>query len=419
MEENMKIRKFLSTFLIMLIAVFSFVACDKDNTTDENTDNEIVTLTFWHTYSEGEAAVFDEQVIPAFEAAYPNIKIDSVRMPYDGLKQQVIAGAISDTGPDVMRMDIIWVPEFAELGALENISGYEGFDTLSTKFFEGPLSTNYFDGSYYGVPLNTNTKVGIFNNALMAELGIDEPITTFDQLLTYKDQLDEGEYLLGVSGTGSWGMLPYFWTLGGSVTNDDYTVATGYINSQDSIDALATLKSWYDQGIIGPSVLGEEPNTWGGMGEGNYLLIDDGPWYYSIIGDSAVNGTTAALLPAGEAGSISVVGGENLVMLANSAHKDAAWTFMQWMSTMEPQIMMASAGMIPTLVEAANSDDAKTAPYIQAYFDQLETANPRTPSPNWASIDELLGLAFESVFRGEKTPEQALNDIASQIDALL
>ena len=411
----MKLNKLLSTFFIMFLAVFAFVACDKATTEGENT--EVVTLTFWHTYSEGEAAVFDEQVIPAFEAEYPNIKIDSVRMPYDGLKQQVIAGAISDTGPDVMRMDIIWVPEFAELGALENISGYEGFD--GTKFFEGPLSTNYYNGSYNGLPLNTNTKVGIFNNALMADLGITEPITSFDDLLTYKDQLGDGEYLIGVSGTGSWGMLPYFWSLGGAITNEDYSVASGYINSQASIDALTTLKSWYDQGIIGPSVLGEQPDTWGGMSNGNYLLIDDGPWYYSIMGDSAINGTTPALLPEGTAGSISVVGGENIVMLANSDKKAAAWTFMQWMTTMEPQILMASAGMIPTLVEAAESEDAKVASYIDAYFQQLETANPRTPSPNWASIDELLGLAFESVFRGEKTASEALNDIATQIDALL
>lgn len=418
----MKLSKLFSTFFIMLLAVVAFVACDNDTTATTaagTTTEEAVTLTFWHTYSEGEAEVFDTQVIPAFEAAYPNISIDSVRMPYDGLKQQVISGAISNTGPDVMRMDIIWVPEFAELGALENVSEYEGFDALSATFFEGPLSTNYFDGGYYGVPLNTNTKVGIFNNALMADLGITEPITTFDDLLTYQDQLGEGEYLLGVSGTGSWGMLPYFWTMGGSVTNDDYTVASDYINSSASIAALTTLKSWYDDGVIGPSILGEQPDTWGGMSNGNYLLIDDGPWYYSIMGDSAIDGTTPALLPEGEAGSISVVGGENLVMLENSANKDAAWLFMQWMSTMEPQIMMASVGMIPTLAAAAESDDAKTASYIQAYFDQLESAYPRTPSPNWSSIDELVSLAFESVFRGEKTPTEALNEIAPQIDALL
>ncbi len=404
--------------LFLLTALFAFgftlTACN-----DDNSDSDVVTVTFWHTYSEGEAAIFDEEVVPAFEAEYPNIKIESVRMPYDGLKQQVIAGAIGDAGPDVMRMDIIWVPEFARLGALEKLDDYEGFADLKTEFFSGPLSTNYYNGAYYGVPLNTNTKVGIFNNALMTELGITTPPTTFTELLTYKDQLGEDEYLMGVSGTGTWGMLPYFWSLGGSITNDDYSQASGYLNSQASIDALTTLKGWYDEDIIGPSILGEQPDTWGGMGNGNYLLIDDGPWYYSIMGDSAVDGTTPTMLPAGDAGSISIVGGEDLVMLGNSEAKEASWTFMQYMSSIEAQVMMAGAGMIPTLTEAADDERALSAPYIAAYFEQLESTNPRTPNPNWAQIDEKVSLAFEAVFRGEKTPSEALNEIAEQIDGLL
>jgi multiple sugar transport system substrate-binding protein len=155
------------------------------------------------------------------------------------------------------------------------------------------------------------------------------------------------------------------------------------------------------------------------MGNGNYLLIDDGPWYYSIMGESAVANTTPALLPAGSAGSISIVGGENLVMLGTSDHKDAAWTFMQYMSSLDAQILMAQAGMIPTLAAAANDEDALAAPYIAAYFEQLASTNPRTPNPNWAQIDEKISLAFESVFREEKTATEALNEIAGQIDGLL
>lgn len=408
----MKVFKKLFTFLILLTAVVTLSACGEE-------DGDVVTLTFWHTYSEGETAVFEEQVIPAFEVEYPDIKIDSVRMPYDGLKQQVIAGAIGDAGPDIMRMDIIWVPEFARLGALEDISSYDGFDDLKTKFFEGPLRTNFYNDGYYGVPLNTNTKVGIFNKQILSDLGLTEVPSTFEELVTYADDLGANQYLMGLSGTGTWGMLPYFWSLGGTITNDDYSVASEYINSQASIDALETLVGWYESGIIGPSVLGEQPDTWGGMDNDNYLLIDDGPWYYSIKGESVLDTTIPALLPSGSAGSLSIVGGENLVMLGTSDHKEAAWTFMKWMSTMEPQIMMAEVGMIPTLVEAANSDDAKTSAYIQAYFDQLQTTNPRTPNPNWAQIDELVSLAFESVFRGEKNATTALNEIAEPIDNLL
>jgi multiple sugar transport system substrate-binding protein len=35
-------------------------------------------------------------------------------MPYEGLKQQVIAGVSGGEAPDLMRMDIVWVSEFGQ-----------------------------------------------------------------------------------------------------------------------------------------------------------------------------------------------------------------------------------------------------------------------------------------------------------------
>lgn len=56
---------------------------------------------------DGEEVVLKEQIVPEFEKQFPNIHVKLVRMPYDGLKQQVIQGVSSGTAPDLMRMDII------------------------------------------------------------------------------------------------------------------------------------------------------------------------------------------------------------------------------------------------------------------------------------------------------------------------
>jgi multiple sugar transport system substrate-binding protein len=83
-------------------------------------------ITFWHTYSEGEEKTFLEQVLPAFEAAYPEIKVNPIRMPYEGLNQQIITAVAGETAPDLVRMDITWVAQFAKLGALQPIYEMEG-----------------------------------------------------------------------------------------------------------------------------------------------------------------------------------------------------------------------------------------------------------------------------------------------------
>ncbi len=405
-------------FALVILLVASLVTGCGSNSPAKS--KEPVTIEFWHTYSDKEEKVFNEQVIPLFEKKYPNIKVKLTRMPTEGLKQQVIAAAAGDAVPDLMRMDIVWLPEFAKLGALMSLDDKQGFADLKAKVFPGPLATNQYKGKYYGLPLNTNTKVAIYNKALLAELGLSEPPKTFDDLIKASETLkDKGKWGIGYSGTAPWGSLPYFWSLGGKITDDKYTKASGYLNSAESVAALEQIVKWYKDGIIGPSLLGKEPSTWDGIKKGQYLMIDDGPWFYSILGDEVVKGTVATPFPSGKGGSLSVVGGENLVIFKNSKHPNEGWTFMQFLLTDEPQTIMAQTGLIPTLKSAANSEKVQANPLNKPYIEQLKTAQPRTPSANWGKIEEALNAAVEKAVRGAATPQQALDEAAQKIDGFL
>lgn len=388
---------------------------------------ETVTLEYWHTYSDAEEKVLVEKVKPAFEAAYPNIKLNLTRMPYEGLKQQVIAGVAGDAAPDLMRMDIIWVPEFAAQGALADLSKMAGFGDVKANLFDGPMQTNFYDGGYYGVPVNTNTKVAIYNKDTLAAAGLSEPPKTMEELVKAAETLKgQGKYGIGVSGIHAWGLLPWFWSLGGTVTNEDYTQVEGYLNSEASVKALETIVDWNNRGLVLPSLLGGEPGTWDGIKNGDYLMSDDGPWFYSILNAEAAESgfdpmekTVRSLMPAGSGGSISVIGGENLVIFAGSKHQEAAWTFAKWMMTEEPQLMMAEVGMIPTNKQAADQMKNLDIPYIDTYVQQLETALPRTPIPQWGEVESIFNLSFEKAIRGEMTAKEALDDAVEQIKAIL
>ncbi|WP_201024125.1 extracellular solute-binding protein [Tepidibacillus decaturensis] len=423
----------LITLLIVSMAAISFGCAKSEETTEgnntgneqtnasnqEETIKEPVTIEFWHTYSDTEEVIFNEQVLPLFEEKYPNIKVTSTRMPYEGLKQQVIAGVAGDAAPDLMRMDIIWVPEFAKLGALMSLDDMDGFGDVSGQLFPGPLATNYYNGKYYGLPLNTNTKVAIYNKELLAEAGLTEAPKTFDQLIEASKALKaKGKFGIGIGGTGPWGSLPYFWSLGGKITDENFTKASGYLNSPESIAALEKIVELNNEGLIAPTLLGGEPGTWDGVKE-QYLMIDDGPWFYSILGDEALEITTPALMPEGDGGSVSVVGGEDLVMFNTTKHPEEAWTFMKFLMTEEPQKIMAQTGLIPTNQQAAGSTEVLSVPFIKPYIEQLKTAQPRTPHPNWVKIEESLDLAFGKAVRGEMGAKEALDQAAKEIDEFL
>ena len=80
------------------------------------------------------------------------------------------------------------------------------------------------------------------------------------------------------------------------------TNATGFINSPESIKALETIVSWNADKLLAPPILGGAPGTWEGLrGDkgvaANYMMITDGPWFFSILGDAVKDTMIPALHP--------------------------------------------------------------------------------------------------------------------------
>src|SRR5262245_14101841 len=71
------------------------------------------TVTYWTGYNaDPEFTTLTKEVIPAFNKLYPNVKIDAQAIPYDDLRQKLLTGIAGGQTPDILRSDIIWVPEF-------------------------------------------------------------------------------------------------------------------------------------------------------------------------------------------------------------------------------------------------------------------------------------------------------------------
>ncbi|HEY3366359.1 MAG TPA: extracellular solute-binding protein [Symbiobacteriaceae bacterium] len=383
-----------------------------------------VTITYWHTYStdSNENKVLNETVIPAFQKKFPYITVKAVVQPYDDLHASATVAIAGGTTPDVLRMDIIWSPEFAKLGALEPLDGYAGFsDVKGSIAFPAPLATNAYKGKYYGMPLDTNTQVMVYNPEFLKAAGLSAPPKSIDDFkkfgaaFTGKDK----KYAIALDGMYPWQILPFFWSMGGKVTNDDYTKASGFVNSDDSIAALQVLFDMKKSGALAPSIMGDKPGTWDGYKAGEYGAVLQGPWFFAILGNDLKGKMQGAVVPAGKAGSISVIGGENIGMFKASKNKEAAWKFIQFMLSDEAQVAMAKTGQMPVTKSASANPVMKEAGYYDAYIEQLKNANPRTPVPSWTKIDGVMSVAVESVFRGKATPKAALDQAAKEIDALL
>ncbi len=381
---------------------------------------EPVVVTYWHTMSDPETAQLDT-VIAAFEGQNPGITIEPTRYAYDDFKPAILTALAGGDVPDTARMDIAWVSEFANQGALMQLDGVmDGFEALAEGTFPGPLSTNYWQGHYYGLPQNTNTQVLLWNKADFEAAGVDVP-TTMDEFAEAACALTSGEeqYGYALGGTYFWAPAPVFYAMGGKIVDDGITTATGYINGPESVAAFTMLVDLYNQGCISPNLLGGGIGTADGHATGLYAMIIDGPWMVDIYkGNYPDFEVNFALIPTGADGTTSsVVGGEDAVIFEGSANPDAAMKWLAFLLGEESQLKMAEVGVIPTLSGLVGNPDLPD--YFDIFLQQLETAQARVPHPAWSDMDNAINNAFQRALRGEQTVQEALDQAADEINDLL
>lgn len=406
---------------ILLSAVLGLAAC----TALAESSETPVTINFWHHYSaqSAENETLMNDLIPKFESENPGIKVNAVSHEWAELHDKILVSASSQSLPDVARLDIAWLPEFQQMGVLVALDQeMPDFSEVAGTLLDSALSTANIGGSYYALPLNTNSKILFYNTAMLEAAGVEVP-TTMDEWVEAVRKLSgtnaNGQQIWGWNepALSGWNICPFIWSFGGSLTNEEQTVATGYINSPETVKAVETFAMLVQEGALTGFNSGDIPMT-DGFGTGRYAMMLEGPWKTAELAGAypdVAYGT--AYMPAGEGVSISVLGGEDIAMF-NTANREAAWKFMQFMTGEYAETAMAKCGQIPVNKAALESDTVKNAdyaPFIQA----IETAKARPTVAAWSEMDNELTNAMTAVVNGEKTAQEAMDELAVVFDELL
>lgn len=398
---------------------------DKVKRIDEIASKKVV---IWHTYSDEETSVFENEIVPLFEKEHPDIRIESIRQTHNqeylsALMARVSAGKT----PDVIRMDYSWVPLFARRGLLHPLEGYDEFEAVASKLRGPMLDTNRYDDHVYGLPLNMTVKAAIYNRKLLQKEGLAEPPSSMKDVI---ELARRNGYVIGMGGISLWQSLPYFMALGGQLADEKFTAASGYLNSPASVQAMKTLRDLFQEGILNPHLFDGKADLWVDIyASDRTLMIDEGPWYYSILLNSSkptvdlLEATWPAPFPT-DGKYASIIGGESLVMTKGAQFKPEAWTFMKWMTGRETQATLFKAGLIPVHTETLEAE-AKAlsgypgSGYMLPFMTGFHKAFYRPPLAEWNEIEVIYSNAAEEIFIQGKDVQEVLDRAASQIDALL
>ena len=424
--KKQTMKKVLAFALAAVMVLGVLTACGK--TPDTGDSQDPVVIDFWHHYSaqSPENETLMNVLIPKFEEENPGYKVNAVSHEWAELHDKIIVSAGSESGeslPDVARLDIAWVPEFQKMDILVPLDkDMSDFSEVSGNLLDSAMSTGFVKGNYYAMALNTNTKILFYNEQALADAGIAVP-TTMDELYAAAAKLSgtnaNGQQVWGLNepALSGWNVLPYIWSNGGAITNDDYTKATGYLNSEATVATIQKFADMYKDGQFTGFNSGDIPMT-DGFGTGRYMMLLEGPWKTAEMDGAYPDfkyGTSD--MPAGAAGSHSVLGGEDIAMF-KGADSEGAWLFMKFMTSEFAQEEMAKCGQIPVNKTALESDTVKEAPFAP-FLSAITTAVARPPVASWSEIDNLLSVAVTDIIVNGADAQATMDALAAQVDTLL
>lgn len=380
-----------------------------------------VKITFWHNYgADKETPYFADTIMKMFNEKFPWITVEVVAQGSDGYSQLITTALGTQSTPDVARFDLTDVASFAKQGALVPLDDLNGFVDVKGGLLEGPLSSNLFQGKYYGLPLDTNCKTAVVNMTNLAALGLTDAPKTMEELIAAAKAKSPGKPVLSVSSAGEWDIMPWFWLFGGVLSDDGFTKTTGFLDSAASVKAATDLKQLYDDKVLAIKELDGTADAWDGIKTKEYSMFMEGPWFFAFTANWKELNLKPALLPTYNGKSASIVGGESIVMFSNTKNKDASFEFMKFLLGEDAQVKMGvNMGQMPVLKSAAAASELTSNEVWSIYLKQLETAKTRIPTAQKSAVGDYIKACFNEIFKGETAPQAALTKYAGLIDAEL
>ncbi len=387
-----------------------------------------VAVTFWHQYDKANADKI-ASLIDQFNTANPGIKVTAVVQPsYDEYKTLLQTSILSNTTPDIAAVDLIWVPGLVSSNALEPMDSYIKADTSFAMDDFYTLLANYdvMSGQRYGMPFSANNMQLIWNKDLFAKAGLDPEVApkTWDEMKSMAEKCADPkngvvgfEFYTQPTGEGiTWQFQVWLWTAGGEFLNADNTKAA--FNTPEGLKALT-----YVSDMLANH--GSVPGPWGAFGESKACMQLDGSWLFGYRKDAPFKwGIALVPAPAGNTSS-SNIGGEHLILFKNSKSKDAAWKFINFLTSTTTQLDWdKTTGFMPIRkTVGTNADYLKwvneTEPRMLPFVQGMQTAHARPATPKYNEISDAFSREIQKAMLGQASPQDALAAAEKAVNDIL
>ena len=388
---------------------------------------EMVTIT-WAFWGDPWEVAINERVIEVFEADNPHIRVETFHRPWNDYFKELRSNL--DNGepvPDVLfwAQAPIDVPKgyFMDLTPMLEAENYNLDD-----FFDGLLVHFRVGGKIYGFPRDSDTKVIFYNKRLFnrADLAYPKKGWTWEDLRTISLAIKEAgvaEYSFAYE-VNNWWMI-WMWQNDVQVFDDKlFPTETGLDDpaAAEAVQFFADLTN-VDQVTPPYQVLRSSEEIASlfkegklAMAFGNHALvpafadIEDFEW--DVVG-----------LPRHKR-QANLAAGAGYVISANTAHPEAAWTFLKFLAGPKGQAIFAESGIaVPARRSVAQSEvfTGRNTDYdAQVFLDQVEIGEPDPAFPGANEIIDMMNdQVLPPVWQGEQDAASAIQAALPEIERIL
>ncbi|MER7275122.1 sugar ABC transporter substrate-binding protein [Dactylosporangium sp. NPDC000244] len=420
----MSLRLKIAVAGIALLATVT--GCSKGSATKDSSESGVTTVHYL-TFSAAPDHLKDlDDIRAAFEKANPDIKVQVQTAAYKDYFTQLQTSIAGGTAPDTFELDYQNFVTYAQAGSLADLAGPSAGDKTwqPSVLASSALDAFKHDGKQYALPESFSTVVLIYNKALFDAAGVAYPTPDWkwsDETAAAQKLTDKAK---GVYGDFQPVTFNEFYKAvsqaGGSFLSGDGKKAT--FNSPQGVAAAKWLIG--KPGATMPTLteVGGTPDFDTNLFKsGKLAMWHNGNWQFDTLKDVPF-GWDVVVEP-GDAQRASAVFQNGVAVSARSAHKDAAFKWLSYLTTSEQSVnsRVSSAWELPPLADPAKLSgylDIKPPANRQAVMDALGKQSLQPVVAKQQQMQDIVDKALTKAAAGEDL-QKTLDDAAQQVTALL
>jgi len=345
---------------------------------------------------------------------------------YRELYESILAAGLSKPAPyDVVGLDQVWVPEFANRKQLLSLKDQIPDDARSD-IMPSLLDAFSFKGTNWAMPHVLNVQSLYYNKSQLRAAGFNDPPKTLEDWYTQMTALRRRM----VPYTDSWaqdeGLVSDFVRITAQFGGDLFD-ASGkpLLLQQPAQRAAAFMRQLIDEHLVRTDVAASnEPDAMRAFLSGGVAFTTNwnfvwgamnDPLYSQIVGQGSVAPIPASASTGQSAASVS--GFLGLSVLANSAHPDLAVAWMRYLTS--PEVQAQQTAELPIWTSLQNSAELRKAnPQIGVFLTNLANARPRPKLGHYVEASSVLQRHLHDLVLGSAGPATAMAEAQAELLAL-